>query len=137
MISTILKSIAIAIATTLVAAAAASQTSPGDHSQWSLDFSARMEQRSAPPIEAHMTGEWTSTISAVHAGSYEAQLQLADVHCIGDAAQKASASALADLEARLSHPFWATYRSDGGLIEMHFYRDSKPSDRHLLQMIAR
>src|SRR5450631_1786050 len=117
MISTILKSIALSVATTLVAAAA-SQTRPGDHSQWSLNFSTRMEQRSAPPIEVQMAGEWTSTISAVHARSYEAQLQLADVHCIGEAAQKASASALADLEARLSRPFWATYRSDGGLIEM-------------------
>jgi len=136
MISTILKSIAIAAATIMVATAAASQTKPGDQSRWSLDFRARMEQRSASPIEVHMAGEWISTISAVHPGRYEEQLQLAGVHCIGDAAKKAPAAALADLEARLSRPFWATYRSDGGLIEMHFYRDSNPSDRNLLQMIA-
>jgi hypothetical protein len=95
-----------------------------------------MEQRSAPPIEIQMAGEWTLTVSAVRAGSYEAQLQLAGVHCIPDAAQKASASALADLEKRLSRPFWATYRSDGGLMEMHFNRETTPSDRNLLQMIA-
>ena len=136
MISTFLKSIAFSVATTLVAAAAAPQAKPGEQSRWSLDFRARMEQRSAPPIEIHMTGEWTSTISSVHAGRYEAELQLAGVHCIGDAAQKAPAAAFADLEARLSRPLWATYRSDGGLIEMHFYRDTTPSDRNLLQMIA-
>lgn len=135
MISTIFKSIAIAAAATTMVAAAA-QTEPGDQSRWSLDFRARMEQRSAPPIEIHMAGEWTSTISAVHAGKYDAQLQLAGVHCIPDVAQKASASALADLEKRLSRPFWATYRSDGGLVEMHFYRDTTPADRNLLQMIA-
>jgi len=136
MISTIFKSIAIAAAATTMVAAAAAQTEPGDQSRWSLDFRARMEQRSAPPIEIHMAGEWTSTISAVHAGSREVQLQLAGVHCIPDAVQKASPSALVDLEKRLSRPFWATYRSDGGLMEVHFYRDTTPSDRNLLQMIA-
>ena len=134
MISIILKSLAVA-ATTMVAAAL-SQTKPGDQSRWSLDFRARMEQRSASAIELRLAGDWTSTISAVHAGTYEAQLQLDNVHCVGDAAQKAPAAALADLEARLSRPFWATYRSDGGLIEIHFYRDTTPSDRNLLQMIA-
>jgi hypothetical protein len=136
MISTIFKSIAIVVAAATMVAAAASQTQPGDQSRWSLDFRARMDQRSAPPVEVHMAGEWTSTISAVHPGRYVAQLQLAGVHCIGDAAQKVPAGAVADLKARLSRPFWATYRSDGGLIEIHFYRDSTPSDRNLLLMIA-
>ncbi|UWZ86809.1 HEAT repeat domain-containing protein [Occallatibacter riparius] len=136
MISTILRSIAIAAATTIMVAAAAPQAGPGDQSRWSLEFRVRMEQSSTPPIDVHIAGEWISTISAVYPGRYEAQLRLDNVHCIGDAVQKAPAAAVAELEARLSRPFWATYRSDGGLIEIHFYRDSTPSDRNLLLMMA-
>lgn len=132
----ILRSFTVAVATTLVAAAATSEVQPGDQSRWSLDFSARMEQHAAPPIEIHMTGDWTSTISAERAGEYDAQLQLADVQFTGDAVKGAPPASLSSLRARLSRPFWATYRNDGGLIAIHFYRDASPSDRNLLEMIA-
>lgn len=134
--STTLRLFAFAAATAMAAAAAKPQNHPGDQSHWSLDFTARMEQGSTPPMEVHLSGEWTSTISALHPGSYDAQLQLTGVHCIGDAAQKAPPAAVASLEARLSRPFWATYSSDGRLAEMHFYRDSTTADRNLLQTIA-
>jgi hypothetical protein len=136
MIRTMISSLAFAVATTSVAAAATSQLQPGDQSRWSLDFQSRMEQHSASPIAIHMAGGWTSTITAVRVGEYDAQLQLVDVQLTGDAVNGAQSASLAGLRARLSRPFWATYRNDGGLVEMHFFRDQSPSDRNLLQMIA-
>jgi hypothetical protein len=141
MTRSIVRSIVLAVATTLVAAAGFSQTQavqvqPGDQSRWSLDFSSRLEQRSASPVGISMAGDWTSTVTAVRAGQYDAQLQLSNVHFTGDAAKSASAAALAGLEARLSRPFWATYRDDGALVAVHFFSDTAPSDRNLLQMIA-
>jgi len=137
----VVRSSALAVATTLVAAAGFSHTQavqaqPGDQSRWSLDFRTCLEQPSATPIEVHIVGDWTSTITAVRAGQYDAQLQLSDLHFSGDAAKSASATALAGLEARLSRPFWVTYRDDGELVAVHFFRDMAPSDRNLLQMIA-
>src|ERR1700722_4536875 len=136
MIRTMIRLFAFAVATTLVAAAATSQIQPGDQSLWSLDFQSRMDQHSAPPIAIHMTGGWTSTVTAVRVGEYDAQLQLADVQFAGDAVSSAPSASLARLRARLSRPFWATYRNDGGLLAVHFFRDQSPSDRNLLQMIA-
>jgi HEAT repeat protein len=138
---TLFRSFVLAVATTLVAAAAATATiaqpiQPGDQSRWSLDFLARMEQSPAHPIEIHMTGTWTTTISAVRESEYDAQLQVADLQFAGDAVKGAPPASLATMQGRLSRPFWATYRSDGGLVSMHFYRDMTPSDRNLLQMIA-
>ena len=141
MTRSIVRSIVLAVATTLVAAAGFSQTQaarvqPGDQSRWSLDFSSRLEQRSASAVEIHLAGGWTSTVTAVRDGQYDAELQLSDVHFTGDAAKSASTASLANLEARLSRPFWATYRDDGELAALHFFSDTTPSDRNLLQMIA-
>lgn len=141
MTRSIVRSFVLAVATTLVAAAGFSQAQavqvhPGDQSRWSLDFRTCLEQRSATPIEVHMAGDWTSTITAVRTGQYDARLQLSELHFSGDAAKSASAAALAGLEARLSRPFWATYRDDGEVVAVHFFRDMAPSDRNLLQMIA-
>ncbi|MGA7342664.1 MAG: HEAT repeat domain-containing protein [Terracidiphilus sp.] len=132
----LLKHVLLGAAAFLAAASASAETHPGDQSRWSLDFRTCLEQRSATPVEVHMAGEWTSTIAAVRTGQYDAQLQLSELHFSGDAAKNASAAALAGLEARLSRPFWATYRSDGGLLAIHFLRDMSPSDRNLLQMVA-
>jgi hypothetical protein len=141
MTRSIVRSFVLAVATTLVAAAGFSQlkssdAQPGDQSRWSLDFSSRLEQRSVSPVGITMAGDWTSTITAVRVGQYDAQLQLSNVHVAGDAAKSASAAALAAFEARLSRPFWATYREDGELVAIHFFNDTVPSDRNLLQMIA-
>jgi hypothetical protein len=135
MIRNVIASFAFAVATSMVAAAS-SPVQPGDQSRWSLDFRARMDQPSTQPIEVHFTGGWTSTISAVHAGEFDAQLQLANVQFAGDAVKGASPATIANLQSRLSRPFWATYRNDGGLLAIHFFRDVSPSDRNLLQMIA-
>ena len=137
MIRILAASLGLAVATTLVAAAAASPTvQPGDQSRWSLDFRASMEQPSARPMEVHMQGGWSSTISAVRAHEYDAQLQLADLQFTGDAVKGLPNASLTALQYRLSRPFWATYRSDGGLLSIHFFRDMSASDRNLLQMIA-
>lgn len=136
MMRTIVRSFAVAVATTLVAAAGFSEVHPGDQSRWSLDFCARMEQSSAKPIEIRMLGEWTSTITAVRTGEYDAQLQLANINFKGPAIKPVPESPLADLRTRLARPFWATFRTDGELVSMHFFRDEAPSDRNLLQMIA-
>jgi HEAT repeat protein len=136
MFSTLVRSFALAVATALVAAAGFSEVQPGDQSRWSLEFRASMEQSSAHPIDIHIIGDWTSTVDAVRFGEYDAQLQLANIQLAGDAVKSAPAASIADLRARLSRPFWATFRSDGGLLSTHFYRDETPSDRNLLQMIA-
>ena len=136
MIHTILRSFAVAVAATLVAAAASSEARPGDQSRWSLDFHVRMEQHSASPIEVQIAGDWIETVAAVRNGEYDAQLQLSDLHFNGAAASSTPPSALADLQTRLSRPFWVTCRADGGLLSLHFLRDMKPSDRNLLELIA-
>lgn len=136
MIRTHVRSFALAVATTLVAAAGFSQVQPGDQSRWSLDFRASMEQSSAHPIEVHLIGDWISTVDAVRAGEYDAQLQLANIEFAGDEVKSVAAASLEELRARLTRPFWATFRTDGGLVAMHFYRDETSSTRNLLQMIA-
>jgi len=133
---TLVRSFALAVATTLVAAAGFSQVQPGDQSRWSLDFRASMEQSSAHPIEIHLAGDWTSTVVASRDGEYDAQLQLAHIQLTGDTVKDAPESSISDLRSRLSRPFWATYRSDGGLVSMHFLREEAPSDRNLMQMIT-
>jgi hypothetical protein len=73
---------------------------------------------------------------AVRAHEYDAQLQLADLQFTGDAVKDLPNASLTGLQYRLSRPFWATYRNDGGLLSIHFFRDMSASDRNLLQMIA-
>ncbi len=143
MISTTLRSFGLAVVAALaaaaaspLAAAAAPLMHPGDQSRWSLDFRVRLEQHAAPPIEVHLMGDWVSTIAAARPGEYDAQLQIADVRFTGDAAKSAPAASLEDLRLRLSRPFWATYRADGGLLAIHFFRNVSPADRNLLQMVA-
>ena len=133
-------SFVLAAATILVAAGNAqsqpAQTQPGAQSRWSLDFRASMEQSSAHPIEIRILADWTSTVAATREGEYDARLQLAHIQFAGDTVKGAPESSIADLRSRLSRPFWATYRCDGGLLSMHFLREETPSDRNLLQMIA-
>ena len=109
---------------------------PGDQSRWSLTFTVRLEQAAATtPIQIRLTGEWTSTTSAVRKGEYDAALQLSSASVSGEGVSSA-ADAIAPFEQRLMRPFWATYREDGSLLAMHFPNDADPSDRNLLQMIA-
>lgn len=136
------RSLKLAVAAAFAAAAAplsaapAPLPQPGDQSRWSLDFRTRLEQPAGPPVEIHLTGEWVSTISAVRPGEYDAQLQINDPHFSGDPTKNVPATALDDLNRHLSRPFWATYRTDGGLLEIHFLRDVSPTDRNLVQMVA-
>ena len=133
---TLVRSFVLAVVTMLVAAVGYAQIQPGDQSRWSLDFRASMEQSSAHPIEIRILADWTSTVAASRDGEYDARLQLAHIQFAGDTVKGAPESSIADLRSRLSRPFWATYRSDGGLLSMHFLREETLSDRNLLQMIA-
>ena len=134
--STILRSFALAVVAAVAAAATAPVRHPGDQSRWSLDFRVRLEQHAAPPVEVHLTGDWVSTIAAARPGEYDAQLQIANIRFTGDATKSTPAASLEDLRLRLSRPFWATYRADGGLLAIHFFRDVSPADRNLLEMVA-
>jgi hypothetical protein len=140
MISATLRLLAVvallAATTAAFAAAARSELNLGEQSRWSLDFRVRLEQLAAKPIEVHLTGDWLSTIVAVRPGEYDAQLQVADVRFAGDAVKSLPANSLEDMGQRLSRPFWATYRADGGLLAIHFFRDVIPADSNLLQMVA-
>ena len=127
---------ALAAATASFAASSTPSMSLGGQCRWSLDFRTSLAQSAAAPVEVHLTGVWTSTIVAMRPGEYDAQLQITDIGFTGDAAQNAPAATLKDLQSRLARPFWATYRSDGGLLAIHFFRDVTPTDRNLLQMIA-
>jgi hypothetical protein len=108
----------------------------GEQSRWSLTFSVRLEQTGGTtPIEIRLSGDWTSTISAVRKSGYDAALQLSNTRVAGQGVSSA-ADAVAGLEQRLTRTFWATYREDGSLLSLHFLKDVDPSDRNLLQMIA-
>lgn len=110
---------------------------PGDQRKWALKFCTRLEQSGQErPLEVDLTGDWTSAIVAVRQGEYDAALQLTDVHVGRAASGKISAGALEQTERRLSRRFWATYRNDGALLAIHFFKDVDPGDRNLLQMIA-
>jgi len=84
----------------------------------------------------HLQGEWSSTFVAARPGEYDVQLQVSNIIVSGNPARNASASSLEELRSRLSRPFWATYRSDGGLLAIYFFHDVSPSDCNLLQMVA-
>lgn len=127
----------LAVVAVLAATTAALATpAAGDQTRWSLDFRVRLEQPSGPPVEMHLVGQWISTIAAVRPGDFDAQLQLDDVRFSGAGVGTVSAAELEGLRTRLTRPFWATYRADGGLVAVHFFRDVDPADQNLLQMIA-
>ncbi len=65
-----------------------------------------------------------------------AALELAGTHLAGNAGGNVSPEALEQTQRRLGRRFWATYRNDGALLAIHFFKDVDPSDRNLLQMIA-
>lgn len=140
MTSTIRRSFGLVVVAAVLAAATAAPAAPppkpGDQSRWSLDFRVRLEQPAGPPVEVHLTGDWLSTVAAVRLHEYDAQLQITDARFTGDAVKSAPAASLDGLRKRLSSPFWATYRADGELLKIHFFRDVSPSDQNLLQMIA-
>lgn len=132
----ILAVVAALAAATAVFASAIPKAQAGVQTRWSLDFRARLEQKAGSPVELHLAGEWIATVVAVRAGDYDAQVEIADLKFLGNPAKNTPANAIEDLRQRLSRPFWATYRADGGLTAIHFFRDVAPADRNLLQMIA-
>ena len=115
---------------------AAAHPAPGEQRRWALNFRTRLEQTgSARPVEIALSGDWTSTVSAVRTGEYDAELQLANLR-LATPKGPTPADQLQAFERRLQRPFWATYRGDGLLLAIHFYKDTDPGDRNLLQMIA-
>lgn len=133
----ILRRAAILVAGGWLAYASGSAPRPGDQLRWALDFVVRLEQTGASrPIEVQLTGDWVSTISAIRAGEYDAQLELAHAKISGEGTPSPDSAALGQLERRLSRGFWATYRNDGTLLSAHFFNDTPASDRNLLLVIA-
>ena len=124
------------VAVLAVTTAAFASPATGDQTRWALDFRVRLEQPSGPPVEIHLAGQWISTIAAVRPGDFDAQLQLDDVRFSGAGVGSVTAADVADLRRRHTRPFWATYRVDGGLVAVHFFRDVTAADQNLLQMIA-
>jgi hypothetical protein len=110
---------------------------PGEQHRWSLEFHARLDQPAgAQPVEIDLSGDWVSTISAVRPGEYDAELEVVAARIAGAGVSAPSADAAEGFRKRMSRPFWATYRSDGTLLRISFFKDVEPGDRNLLQMIA-
>lgn len=133
--------VAAAIAAVMIGApatrAADAPNAPGEQRRWALDFRVQLEQPGGGrPVEIELRGDWVSTISAVRPGEYDVALQIADVHLRGQGISNPSPDAIEQAQRRLARPFWATYRTDGALLKVHFFKDVDPSDRNLLQMIA-
>jgi HEAT repeats len=117
--------------------AAESSRAPGEQHRWALTFRVRLEQAGAEkPITVDLSGDWASTVSAVHFGTFDAVLQLSNLKIKGDGSKSLPNNASEMLERRLERQFWATYREDGALVAVHFFKDMPPSDRNLLEMIA-
>jgi hypothetical protein len=109
---------------------------PGEQRRWALDFRVWLNRPAGErPVEITLSGDWVSTVSAVRAGEYDAALQIADLRLSGDGDRNPSDTSN-QLRHRLERPFWATYRTDGALLAVHFFKDVDPSDANLLQMIA-
>jgi hypothetical protein len=117
--------------------AAGVAATPGEQRRWALHFRVRLDQPGIQkPVEVDLTGDWISTVTAVRSDDYDAALQLANAHVTGAGGGSVPSDALEQTQQRLSRRFWATYRKDGALLAVHFFKDVSPSDRNLLQMIA-
>ncbi|HLK69536.1 MAG TPA: HEAT repeat domain-containing protein [Bryobacteraceae bacterium] len=115
---------------------AATLVHPGDQRQWTLAFRTRLEQPGgARPIEIDLNGDWVSTVVAVRPHEFDAALQLTNAR-LSSGANNVPANQREQMSRRLERTFWATYRDDGGLASVHFYQETDPSDRNLLQMVA-
>lgn len=119
--------------------AAAAGPRVGEERTWTLDFRTRLEQPGASrPVAIELHGDLSSTISAVRPnGEYDAALQVTNLQ-IGSTGERSAASKAQSeqLAGRLQRGFWATYRENGEMVAVHFFRDMDPRDRNLLQMIA-
>lgn len=119
----------------LRAAAPLGNAVPGEQRRWTVAFRARLEQAGgARPVEIDLTGDWVSTVSAVRPDEYDVMLQLVNARLSG--MDSVAASQSEQFRQRLERPFWATYRADGSMAAVYFYKDTDPGDRNLLQMIA-
>ena len=115
---------------------AAARPEPGTERRWALDFRTQLEQKGgAQPIEVELHGDWISTVAAVRSGEYDAALRIGNLR-IGSAAKPVPAGQAEPFLRRMQRPFWATYRDDGSLVTVHFYKEMDPTDRNLLLMIA-
>ena len=111
--------------------------SPGEQHRWALEFHARLDQPGgAQPVEIDLSGDWVSTIIAVRPGEYDTEIEVVAARIAGSGVSAPSRDAAEQFRKRMSRPFWATYRSDGTLLRISFYKDVDPGDRNLLQMIA-
>jgi hypothetical protein len=117
------------------AAPVAGNVASGEQRRWTVTFLARLEQAGgARPVEIDLSGDWLSTVSAARPDEYDVMLQLANVRLNGTNSVPAAQSE--QLRQHLERPFWVTYRADGSLAAVYFYKDTDPGDRNLLQMVA-
>jgi hypothetical protein len=124
-------------ASLLIGATVLFAASPGEQHRWTLEFHARLDQPGgARPVEIDLSGDWVSTVSAVRSGEYDAELEVLATRIAGSGISAPSRDAAEQFRKRMSRPFWATYRSDGTLLGVSFYKDVDPGDRNLLQIIA-
>jgi hypothetical protein len=86
-------------------------------------------------MEIDLGGDWVSTVVAMRAGGYDAEIEVADARLAGSGLGNAGVDTAPALR-RLARPFWATYRDDGALLAVHFFKDVTASDRNLLETIA-
>jgi hypothetical protein len=129
---------AIAMLTGLVATgrAAIISPAPGDQRTWTLDFRVALEQPGGKaPDEVRLSGELILTISATRPEEYDAAAEIAEARVTGNAATGVPSGAAEELRRRIGRRFWGTWRNDGALLAVHFYRDVSAGDRNLLQMI--
>ena len=127
----------VSIAGPRIARAADEDRVAGEQRRWTLQFRTRLEHPGEQrPIEISLSGEWVSTVSAVRPGEYDVALEFAGARLKGEGIPNNSSQAIEQVERRLARTFWATYRDDGALLAVYFFKDVDPSDRNLLQMIA-
>lgn len=109
---------------------------PGDQRSWALEFGMRLEQPDGKtPAEVRLSGELIMTISASRPAEYDASVEIAGARIRGAAGTSVPQEAAGELERRIGRRFWGTWRSDGTLLAVHFYKDVSPADRNLLQTI--
>lgn len=116
--------------------AATVSPAPGDQRTWTLDFRVGLEQPGGKaPDEVRLSGELILTVSATRPGEYDAAAEIAGARVTGNAATSVPSGAAEELRRRIGRRFWGTWRNDGTLLAVHFYRDVSAGDRNLLQMI--
>ena len=110
---------------------------PGDERRSALRLQLELARPGKPdPIVVVLTGELSAAVSAVREGEYDEAFEVLHPDVTGTGVPSAGPAELAGLRKRLARVFWATYRTDGTALRVHFPRDLEPADRNLLQIVV-